>query len=70
MEPTYNDRHYNGYDQEGELSPGGGGVGVRTLRGENSYAMSPDDGSGDSAIGLRTSFETYMGYDGGRHSCE
>ena len=71
LEPTHNDRHYNGCDQQSELSPGGGGVGVRTLRGENSYAMNPDDGSGaqryrfyDPASG------TYMGYDGRRHSCE
>jgi hypothetical protein len=25
LEPTYNDRHYNGCDQQGELSPGGDG---------------------------------------------
>ena len=71
LEPTYNDRHYNGCDQQGEISPGGGRVGVRTVRGENSYAMSPDDGTGaqryrsyDPASG------TYMGYDGRHHSCE
>jgi hypothetical protein len=54
-----------------EVSPGGVGGSVRALEGENSYAMSPDDGycaqryrSYDPASG------TYMGYDGRRHSCE
>jgi len=71
LEPTYNDGHYNGYNQKGELSPGGVGGGVRALEDDNSYAMSPDDGycaqryrSYDPASG------TYMGYDGRRHSCE
>jgi hypothetical protein len=42
LEPTYNDGYYNGYNQRGELSPGGVGDGVRALKGNNSYAMSPE----------------------------
>jgi len=61
LEPSYN----NGYDQGGPTRVGGG-----ALDGNNSYAMSPDDGycaqryrSYDRASG------TYTGYDGWRHSC-
>src|SRR5229473_1574024 len=65
LESTYNNGYYNGYNQGGPVRVGGG-----TLDGNNSYAMSPDDGycaqryrSYDPASG------TYMGYDGRRHSC-
>jgi hypothetical protein len=64
LEPTYN----NGYNQGGEFWP------ARihgALDGNNSYAMSLDDGycaqryrSYDPVSG------TYMGYDGQRHSCQ
>jgi hypothetical protein len=71
LEPTYNDGYYNGYNQTGELSPGGIGGGVRALKGNNSYARSPDDGH--CAQGYRSydpASGTYMGHDGRRHSCE
>ena len=65
LEPTYNNGYYNGYDQGGPVRVGGS-----ALDGNNSYAMSPDDGycaqryrSYDPASG------TYTGYDGRRHSC-
>ncbi|MDB5610790.1 MAG: hypothetical protein JWP25_7690 [Bradyrhizobium sp.] len=69
LEPTYNNGYnngyYNGYDQGGPVRVGRG-----ALDGNNSYAMSPDDGycaqryrSYDPASG------TYTGYDGRRHSC-
>jgi hypothetical protein len=65
LEPTYNNGYYNGYDQAGPVPVGGG-----ALDGNDSYAMSPDDGtcaqryrSYDPASG------TYMGHDGRRHSC-
>src|SRR5258705_9498198 len=32
LEPTYSDGYYNGYNQTGELSPGGVGGGVRALK--------------------------------------
>jgi len=68
LEPTYSNGYYNSYDQGEEFWPAqiGGGA----LEGNNSYAMSPDDGhcaqryrSYDSAPGI------YTGYDGRRHSC-
>jgi hypothetical protein len=65
LEPTYNNGYYSRYDQGGPVRVGGG-----ALDGNNSYAMSPDDGycaqryrSYDPASG------TYTGYDGRRHSC-
>jgi hypothetical protein len=71
VEPTYNDGYYNGYNQRNVFSPGGVGGGVGALEGNNSYAMSPEDGycarryrSYDPASG------TYRGHDGRRHSCE
>jgi hypothetical protein len=61
LEPTYN----NGYGQRGPAWAGGG-----PLDSNNSYTMSPDDGtcaqryrSYDPASG------TYRGHDGRRHSC-
>jgi hypothetical protein len=67
LEPTYNSGYYNGYDQGEWPDRVGGGA----LDGNNSYAMSQDDGSCaqryrsyDPASG------TYMGYDRRRHPCQ
>jgi hypothetical protein len=67
LEPTYN----NGYAQRGGFWYGRGEADVRAFDGNNSYAMSPNDGycaqryrSYDPASG------TYMGHDGRRHPCE
>jgi hypothetical protein len=69
LEPTYNNGYYNSYDQGEEFWPAQ--IKRGTLDGNNSYAMSPDDGycaqryrSYDPASG------TYMGYDGRRRSCQ
>jgi hypothetical protein len=63
LEPTYNSRSYDGYDQAEHLRARAGAL--------DSYALSPGDG--DCALRYRSydaASGTYVGHDGRRHSCQ
>jgi hypothetical protein len=65
LEPSYNSGYYNGYDQGGPARFAGG-----ALDGNNSYAMSPDDGyCAQRYRSYNPASGTYTGHDGRRHSC-
>jgi hypothetical protein len=68
LEPTYNNGYYNSYDQGEESWPAQ--IGRGALEGNNSYAMSPEDGHCAQRYRFRDSAPgTHIGYDGRRHSC-
>ncbi len=65
LEPIYNNGYYNRYNQAGPVPLGGG-----ALDGNDSYAMSLDDGScAQRYWSYDPESGTYTGNDGRRHSC-